>query len=89
MWSAEENDSPCVFEDQRARQKLPPVWRHPVIDDAPRSAARAPADVLGIAVVAQEAAMPKVCGRVVRGASELVAIVFLRDAPIGSAWKYQ
>ena len=43
-----------MLEVQRARQKLPPVWRHPVIDDAPRSAASAPAYVLGLAVVARE-----------------------------------
>ena len=37
----------------------------PLIDDAPPSAASAPADVLGLAAVAHEAAMPKLCDRVV------------------------
>ena len=65
-------------EVQRVRHKQPPAWRLPVIDDAPRPTAGAPADVLGLARGAHEAAMPELRDGVIHNSSELAAVVFLQ-----------
>ena len=64
---------------QLVTQELLGFWRLPVIDDPPRSAASAPADVLGLAVVAHEASVPMLRDRVVHVVPELAAVVFRQD----------